>query len=305
MTLKNLFIFTLVFFFNSNVRAQTNRYKDMVFSDVTIDKDLSYNNAATEKEKKAYLFDLFQPLNDHETNRPLIIWMHGGGFKYGSKSAKNIQLWCKTFAQRGYVCVALNYRLSKRNTIFNFDKFLGASYDAVQDVKLAVTYFKKNASVYHINAEKIILAGNSAGGILALQAVYSSDEELATLAKLSRDSVKIDNAPIKVAAIINFWGAIYNLDWLKNERIPIVSALGSNDNIVPPTHKSAPLFGGKDIHERADELGIPNDLEVFDGYSHELQKHFNPFFSGGKGTRERWLHAGQFAADFLFKTIIK
>jgi len=306
MTRKKLFIITIVFFFYSNVQAQTkNRYKDIIFSDVTIDKDISYNNTATDKEKKAYLFDLFQPLNDSETSRPLIIWMHGGGFKYGSKSAKNIQLWCRTFAQRGYVCVALNYRLSKKNTIFNFDKFLGASYDAVQDLKLAVTYFKKNASFYHINPDEIILAGNSAGGIIALQAVYSSDEELATLAKVPRNSVKIDNTPVKVAAIINFWGAIYNLEWLRNEHVPIVSALGSEDNIVPPTHKSAPLFGGKDIHERADELGIPNDLAVFKGYSHELQKHFNPFFSGGKGTHGRWLQAGQFAADFLFKTIIK
>ena len=74
------------------------------------------------RKKKAYLFDLFQPFKDDKEplKRPLIIWMHGGGFKYGSKSAKNIQLWCKTFAQRGYVCVALNYRLSKKNTIFNF-----------------------------------------------------------------------------------------------------------------------------------------------------------------------------------------
>jgi len=84
-----------------------------------------------------------------------------------------------------------------------------------------------------------------------------------------------------------------------------VSALGSEDNVVPPAHKSAPLHGGKDIHEEADKLGLPNDLKIFDGYSHELQKHFNPLFSGGKGTQQRWLEAGQFAADFLFKNIIK
>jgi dienelactone hydrolase len=308
MILRNLFIFSVFLFFFSNVQAQTNyRYKDLIFADVSVAGDITYNTAASEKEKKAYLFDLFQPKGDDELRRPLIIWMHGGGFKYGSKSAKNIQLWCKTFAQRGYVCVALNYRLSKKNPVFNFNEFLKASYFAVQDVKTAVEYFKRNAPLYHIDPDKIILAGNSAGGIIALQAAYSSNQELARLAKLPEDTAAV-NKPrerVKVAAVINFWGAIYDLDWLKNARVPIVSVLGSTDNIVPPTHKSAPLFGGKDIHRVADELGTPNDLDVFEGYSHELQKHFNPFFSGGKNTQRRWLDAGQFAADFLFKTIIK
>jgi poly(3-hydroxybutyrate) depolymerase len=307
MMVRNLLIFGVFLFFISNVQAQTHhRYKDLIFPDVSISSDLSYNTAAIDKEKKAYLFDLFQPKDDNELRRPLIIWMHGGGFKYSSKSAKNVQLWCKTFAQRGYVCAAINYRLSKKNPVFNFDEFLKASYFAVQDVKTAVEYFKKNAALYHINPNKIILAGNSAGGIIALQAAYSSNEELAGLAKLPGDTAAAGKPRerVKVVAVINFWGAIYDLNWLKNERVPIVSVLGSTDSVVPPTHKSAPLFGGKDIHQMADELGIPNDLHVFEGYSHELQKHFNPFFSGGKATQQRWLDAGQFAADFLFKTIV-
>ncbi len=308
MALKKSIIFSLLLFFLSNVQAQhTHRYKDLVFSDVNVDKDLSYNPVANEKEKKAYLFDLYQPKGDKELKRPLIIWMHGGGFKFGSKSAKGIQLWSKTFAQRGYVCAGINYRLSGKNTLFSFDEFLKASYYAVQDVKRAVAYFRKNASLYHIDPDKIILAGNSAGGIIALQAAFSSNEELAMLTKLPADTDAVTRPKdrVKVAAIINFWGAIYDLNWLKNERIPIVSVLGSNDGVVPPTHKSAPLHGGKDIHDKADQLGLPNDLKVFEGYSHELQKHFNPFFSGGKATQGRWLEAGQFAADFLFKTIIK
>jgi acetyl esterase/lipase len=215
MIVRNLFIFGVFLFFFSNVQAQTNhRYKDLIFPDVSMTRDLSYNAAANEKEKSAYLFDLFQPKNDSELRRPLIIWMHGGGFKYGFKSAKNVQLWCKTFAQRGYVCAAINYRLSKKNPVFNFDEFLKASYFAVQDVKTAAEYFKRNAARYHIDPDKIILAGNSAGGIIALQAAYSSNEELATLAKLPEDAAAV-NKPrerLKVAAVINFWGAIYDLN---------------------------------------------------------------------------------------------
>jgi acetyl esterase/lipase len=231
--------------------------------------------------------------------------MHGGGFKYGSKNAKGIQLWCKTFAQRGYVCAGINYSLSKKDPIFNFNELLKASYYAVQDVKTAVEYFRKNAALYHIDPDKIVLAGNSAGGMMALQAAYSTNEELADMAKLPAEASLAYNPPqqLKVAAVINFWGAIFNLNWLKNGNVPIVSVLGSRDNIVPPTHKTAPLFGGIDIHEKATALGIPNKLKIYNGYSHELQKHFDPIFPTGKATRKRWLGAGQFAADFLYKTI--
>ncbi len=280
------------------------RYKDIIFSNVTIDKDLSYKPNADQKEKKSYLFDLYQPENDHSTPRPLIIWMHGGGFKFGTKEAKGIQIWSKSFARRGYVCAAINYRLSKKNPLFHFDELQKGCYNAVQDAKMAVEYFKLHHAEYNIDPEKIILAGNSAGGIIALQTAYSTNAQLAKMAGVADTSAN-QHEIFKVAGVINFWGAIFNPDWLKNARVPIVSVLGSNDGVVPPTHKSAPLYGGIDIHEQADKLGIPNELKIFNGYSHELQKHFNPLFAGGKSTQQRWLEAGQFAADFLYDKVIK
>jgi len=37
------------------------RYKDIIFTDVQTDKDLSYNPNATKDEKKSYQFDLYSP----------------------------------------------------------------------------------------------------------------------------------------------------------------------------------------------------------------------------------------------------
>jgi hypothetical protein len=59
------------------------------------------------------------------------------------------------------------------------------------------------------------------------------------------------------------------------------------------------------MHKQADSLNMRNALKVFQGYSHELQKHFNPLVSGDKGTHSRWLEAGQFAADFLYDNLYK
>jgi len=304
---KHLLLFAGLFFIALFADAQTAnlyKYKDKVFPDITIVKDLNYAPNGRPGEKTPWLFDLYQPKGDDSVSRPLIIWMHGGGFKFGTKEAKEIRIWSKTFAQRGYVCAAINYRLSKKNPLLNFSELKKSCYYGVKDAKMAVQYFKQCYAIYNIDTNKIILAGNSAGGIIALQATYSTNTELAKMAGVP-DTSADKQGLLKVAGVINFWGAIFDLDWLKNARVPIVSVLGNRDYIVPPTHKGPPLYGGVDIHQRADVLGTPNELKVFYGYSHQLQKQFNPLFAGGKGTQKRWLGAGQFAADFLYKSLFK
>ncbi|MDP9047150.1 MAG: alpha/beta hydrolase [Bacteroidota bacterium] len=277
-------------------------YKDLVFTDVTIDKDQTYDPAGPQDKMKVHRFDLYQPKGDRTTARPLMIWMHGGGFKFGSKDAQGIKFWCKNFAQRGYVCAGINYQLGKKTASFNFDQLQKSCFSAVQDAKMAVGYFRKHYREYGIDPNKIILAGNSAGGMIALQAAYVSDRDLAKMAGLHETG---QAGLLKVAGVVNFWGGIFDINWLKNARVPIVSVLGNKDRVVPPTHKDGPLYGGIDIHAEADKLNIPNNLKIFDGYSHELQRHFNPVFPAGKETQERWQEASQFAAEFLYSTVLK
>ncbi len=287
--------------------AKPVKYKDVVFSNITIDKNLSYgDNIPAGTKRKFHLFDLYQPADDTVTaRRPLIIWMHGGGFKFGSKSARGIQMLCSSFAQRGYIVASINYRLSKKNTLTNVKALIGGCYDAVQDANQAITFFKQNCAKYRIDTNRIILGGNSAGAMIALQAVYSNNAELALLADSTdgRPYTNIYNGQ-KVAAVINFWGALFKIDWLKNARVPIVSVHGRNDHTVPIGKTPSSFYGSLSMHEKADELRIPNRLKIFEGYAHELQKHFNPFFSSA-ATKLRWLDAGQFAADFLYDELYR
>jgi predicted esterase len=281
------------------------RYKDLVFTSVTITKDQSYAPGHTKKEKKAHLFDLYEPDKDSVAARPLIIWMHGGGFIFGTKEDKGMKIWSETFAKRGYVCAAISYRLTNHNLLFKFEALTKAAYFAVQDAQAAVGYFKKNCKRYNIDPDKIILGGNSAGGMMALQAAYCSNAKLAKFAGLpdTLSGAKITTLP-KVAGVISFWGGIFDLDWLKDARVPIMCVHGSKDGIMPLTNKSAPLYGSLSIHQKADSLKIPNDFRLFAGYSHELQRHFNPIFGVSKATKERWLQAGQYTADFLYTNVI-
>ena len=281
--------------------AQT-RYKDLMFSGYTVEKGLSYSEHRR--------FDVYQPKGDSNTHRPLMIWMHGGGFKFGSRHAAGIRLWCKTFAERGYVCAAIDYRLGKKNLSFTFTDLTGNCLAASRNVRDAVAYFKAGAARWNIDTTRIILAGNSAGGILALQAVYSNDAELEKLPPTreaatpgwDKRALSGEVNTMGIAAIVNYWGGIFDTLWLRQARVPIVSVHGDRDKIVPYDHKDYPLFGSLPIHRVADALGIPNALRTFNGYSHELQKHFFPFIAGG-GTKNRWREAGQFTADFLYTTL--
>ena len=302
------YIFTQLFLLTAIISMAQNiekiRYRDPVFEKVTVEKDLLYNSNDSIKATYRH-FDLYQPANDSTTKRPLIIWLHGGGFKYGTKNSKEIKIWGNEFAQYGYVVAALNYRLSKKHPVRKFKDLVEACYDNVDDIRTAVTYFKMNAGKFNIDTNKIILGGNSAGAVIALQAVYSNVADLKNVIDSNKIIANTGNYnPDKITTVINFWGALFDDDWLKRTNVPIVSVCGEKDKIVPVDTKGVAFFGGLAIHRKADALYIPNDIKVYEGYGHELQKHFNPFFRSGK-TRKRWKEAAQFATGFLYKNVIK
>ena len=282
------------------------KYKDDIFSAITVQRNLSYGSKdEAGKRNRSTLFDLYQPKDDGAGLRPLIIWMHGGGFKFGSKKAAGTQLWSTTFARRGYVCAAINYRMGSKDLRFHFNDLVKGCYDAVQDAQTAIAWFRANAVRLRIDTNRIVLAGNSAGGMIALQAAYSSNAEM--LGLIGNDDSGLVSHTIDaghIAAVVNFWGGIFHIDWLQNARVPIVSVHGKKDGIVPYDHKGYPLYGSFAIHRTADSLHIPNQLKTYEDYSHELQKHFNPFIVSGP-TKKRWLEAGQFAADFLYRELFK
>jgi poly(3-hydroxybutyrate) depolymerase len=311
------FILALFFFGAPGMMIAQTLYKDMVFSDCSIEKNLSYAGAGgagkggadgkAGKREKYATFDLYRPKTDAVTLRPLIIWMHGGGFKFGSKEAAGVRVWCGSFARRGYLCAAIDYQLGNKSLQFTYNELVTNCYRGVQDVRTALAFFKVHAAQWGIDTNRIILAGNSAGGMLALQTVYSTDAEMKRLLKKEGRAPppadgSADPATNGVAAIVNFWGGIFDTAWLRNGSVPIVSVHGVEDGIVPYDHKGYPLYGSLPIHRVADSLHIPNALKAYAGFSHELQKHFNPFFVS-HATRRRWLEAAQFAADFLYKEL--
>lgn len=104
--------------------------------------------------------DVYHPAAGVEPKRMAIIHLFGGGFFGGSKEAGYIVNDIQPLAKNGYTNISANYRLSSE----------GSWPAQINDVKAAIRWTRANADDIGIDADKIAVAGYSAGGMLALLA---------------------------------------------------------------------------------------------------------------------------------------
>jgi predicted esterase len=287
--------------------AQSNsstRFRDPVFEKVSIKRNINYQSVVKEGiKKKYYLLDLYEPEGDTLELRPLIINLHGGGFKLGNKKSTCTPSFSRSYAQRGYVCAAINYRLSRKKPLSKFKDLAEGCFDAIEDMNSAIAFLVAHSREYRIDTNRIILAGNSAGAITVVQAVYSNPALRAKfIPGITRPTDSTALTP-RYTAVVNLWGAVFDTGWIQYSSIPIVSIHGTRDRIVPYDHKDSNMFGSLSIHRQASQFKIPNSYKAFEGFGHELHKHFNPFWAG-RPTKKRWKKAAQFISEFLYREVI-
>ncbi|MEM6845433.1 MAG: alpha/beta hydrolase [Bacteroidota bacterium] len=133
--------------------------------------------------------DIFIPEGDGPF--PAVILIHGGGFKFGDK--KSEYTLAKTLLDRGYVTIAVNYRLSGE-AVFP---------SAVHDIKAAIRFTKANAKKYFIDPEKIGTWGSSAGGNLSAMMGTSAGVDF-----LDGHIGEYDNYSTRIQACVNWFGPI-------------------------------------------------------------------------------------------------
>ncbi|MEM8561165.1 MAG: alpha/beta hydrolase [Pseudomonadota bacterium] len=130
-------------------RRGVNRHKDIRFGDAG---------------RRNYL-DIYQPSEPREGGFPLLLQVHGGGWTIGNKENQGLPL-MHHMAERGWLCVAINYRLSPR-AVFP---------DHIIDVKKAIAWIRANVSEYGGNPDFIAITGGSAGGHLSSLAALTPNE---------------------------------------------------------------------------------------------------------------------------------
>ena len=115
-----------------------------------------HNNIAYGDAGKRNLLDIYQPQEEREGGFPVLLQVHGGAWIIGEKEQQGKPLMYH-MAQRGWICVAINYRLSPK-AVFP---------DHIIDVKKAIAWIRENISEYGGNPDFIAITGGSAGGHLS------------------------------------------------------------------------------------------------------------------------------------------
>jgi acetyl esterase/lipase len=92
---------------------------------------------------------------DTPPGAPVLLQVHGGGWMIGNKEQQGLPLMYH-LASRGWVCVAINYRLSPKATW----------PDHLVDCKLAIKWIREHIAEYGGDPDYIVVTGGSAGGHL-------------------------------------------------------------------------------------------------------------------------------------------
>jgi len=109
--------------------------------------DIFYSNQSIEKK-----------------NKTAIVFFHGGGWAYGTPD--EFYSTCERYAKMGIVTISVDYRLSIKNGMVPHPAI--SPIESLMDARSAMRWVRKNAVRFHIDPNKIVASGQSAGGHLAL-----------------------------------------------------------------------------------------------------------------------------------------
>lgn len=213
--------------------------------------------------------DVYHPPEGVTPKRMAIIHLFGGGFFVGNKNAGYIINDAKALGARGYTNISANYRLQTE----------GPWPAQIHDTKAAIRWTRANADRLGIDADKIAIAGYSAGGMLSLMAGatngmaefegdvgtpgVSSDVQAAigvyplasaqTAAGLFSNVSEADRAAAMTAASPT--------TYISENHAPTIFVHGTADTTVP-------LSSSIDYFNRLQEVGVPAALTAIQGAAH-------------------------------------
>jgi acetyl esterase/lipase len=134
--------------------------------------DLPYRDHGHER----HVLDIYVPLEKSTTPRPIIFWIHGGGWQAGDKS--DVGLKPMVAAEKGLLFVSTNYRLLPDVSM----------EELIDDVAAALGWVRRNIAAHGGDPDRIVVGGHSAGAQLA--AILCTDERWLAKYDVSMKSLK-------------------------------------------------------------------------------------------------------------------
>lgn len=212
--------------------------------------------------------DIYSPVGDTVTDRPLAIYLHTGNFLppginggiNGSKNDSSVIAMCTSLAQRGFVAVAPNYRLGWNpldpNQFSRRAQLLNAVYRALHDTKELVRVLKADAGTLGFDPNRIVIFGEGSGGYVSLAYVTLdkwSEVEIAKFINPATQTSFVDSNAVgnieglngllnlyadngqstDVAMCVNMGGALADISWLEAGDASMISFQAVRDPFAP------------------------------------------------------------------------
>lgn len=261
------------------------------------------------------LLDVYYTLNN-PTTAPTILWVHGGGWLAGNKD--DLSPWARVLADKGFNVIALNYSIAPEK-----------KYPLpVVQLNAALTYLNTSSEALHLDMDKLILGGDSAGAqIIAQASLIETNPEYAKKFGMSAglthhkiaglllncgpyDLTLVDPKSTSAGARIVqtfLWSYTGKKDYMSYDRIEYASippyvtkdfppsfiTAGNVDPLLPHSLSLADAL--KKVNVATDTLFYPQDYTP--ALNHEYQ--FNLDTKEGKAALERMV---QFAKKYTAKT---
>lgn len=321
-----------------SAEAQNYRYTSTLFPSSTITSNVVYGtanflNGPYNDENNTsvgnLVMDIYRPQGDTCTNRPVILFAHGGGFFSGTRNNNDMAAFCDSFARMGYVTATFDYRMGVYTSSNSSLHYTRTVYRAIQDGRTAVRYFRANAAMYGIDPNKIYFAGSSAGAFIGLQSIYMDEpsEKPASANAITYtdivapfnfsgpdlggynigDNLSLNGEP---DAVLSLWGGVASTGLITvTNNQPVFLVHGTIDPIVPfdiGSPFSLPslpnTYGSKQINLKLDSLGLTDKETYFvPNQGHEFYGVTNGMWNTGFGGNAYWDTVVNKSAIFFWK----
>lgn len=231
---------------------------------------------------------------------PAIVFFHGGGWAYGKPS--EFYTTCIRYAKKGFITFSIQYRLSITEDGIVPNPEI-TPVECVKDARSALRWVRENAAAFHIDPNKIIAAGQSAGGQMALgTAMFDGINEPSDNLAIS----PIPNALLLFSSNLNTIEAW--CEWLLGERRGEIWSISPYHNLRPGLPPAIEFHGTEDCQvpfyilnlfkEKTLSLGNYFESVVYEGRGHYLgegNKLYSTYFN-----EETLISTDEFLRKFNF-----
>lgn len=244
-----------------------------------------FSQAANSRDQVTHVQEVYKTINNQELkidvfylaeslekeDNTAIVFFHGGGWAYGTPN--EFFTTCERYAKMGIVTFSVQYRLSIENGVVPHKTI--SPIEAVMDAKSAMRWVRQNAEKYHLDVNKIVAAGQSAGGQLA-HAIAMIDQY-----NESTDDLKISCKPNAVLSFSSCLNTVESwCDYLLGDRRDKIWSISPTHNLkegLPPVihfhgvdDEQVPKWTAQFFESEMKKKGNYFELHMYPGRKHYL-----------------------------------